>query len=469
MSGTEHPVSTVFPVSESHFETPTDSITTFVSALSEVVATFTRFQRGPESSASVGMSLPSGQGNGSIPAQGRQIGERKRCSLARRRLQRGYLYLRKTSWFGRWREDVLDDGRVRRRYRNVRLGTLAEFPTEKLAQRELDSRTAEVNALDYRPLPTITFSVFSNRWKTDILIQHKPSHQATVRSQLHKHLEPFFGSMELREMQTADIQRFFTGVKKSPKTVRNICVTLQAMWRTARAWGYVSHDPFAGVVLPKRKRSQRFFFSLAEIQRILAEAKVPDKVFFWLAAETAMRAGELCGLRVDAFDLDRRMVFVKQSVWHGRIQDPKSDAAIRSMALSTQLVGQLRELLQTWRPNDLQLIFATSRGTPWDAGLVVRRKLRPLLRSLGIQEAGLHAFRHANASLMDRLGTPLKVRQQRMGHADVRLTLQVYSQAVGEDHVRVAEQLGEMLNRCEPKVQEKGIAPGSHLAQSLLN
>jgi hypothetical protein len=125
------------------------------------------------------------------------------------------------------------------------------------------------------------------------------------------------------------------------------------------------------------------------------------------------------------------------------------------MALSTQLVDQLREFLQTWRPNDLQLVFATSLGTPWDAGLVVRRKLRPLLRSLGIQEAGLHAFRHANASLMDRLGTPLKVRQQRIGHADVRLTLQVYSQAVGEDHVRVAEQLGEMLNRCEPTVQKK--------------
>jgi predicted enzyme related to lactoylglutathione lyase len=77
------------------------------------------------------------------------------------------------------------------------------------------------------------------------------------------------------------------------------------MWRTARAWGYVTHDPFSGVVLPKRNRSQRFFFSLDEIQRILAEAKGPYKVFFSLTAETAMRSGELCGLRVDAFDRGR--------------------------------------------------------------------------------------------------------------------------------------------------------------------
>jgi integrase len=135
--------------------------------------------------------------------------------------------------------------------------------------------------------------------------------------------------MELRGIRTADIQRFISGVQKSPKTARNLCITLQAMWRTARSCGYVTHNPFSGVVLPKRKRSQRFFFSLAEIQRILAEAKGPYKVFFWLAAETAMRSGELCGLRVDAFDLERRVVCVNQSVWHGRIQDPKSDAAIR--------------------------------------------------------------------------------------------------------------------------------------------
>ena len=69
------------------------------------------------------------------------------------------------------------------------------------------------------------------------------------------------------------------------------------------------------------------------------------------------------------------------------------------------------------------LLFATRNGTPWDANLLVKRKLYPLLDSLGIERGGLHAFRHTNSTLMDRLGAPFKVRQQRLGHSDVATTL----------------------------------------------
>src|ERR1700738_666211 len=46
---------------------------------------------------------------------------------------------------------------------------------------------------------------------------------------------------------------------KSPQA--NICITLQSMWVTAKAWRYVAHDPLGGVVLPDIRRVQRFFFS----------------------------------------------------------------------------------------------------------------------------------------------------------------------------------------------------------------
>jgi integrase len=48
---------------------------------------------------------------------------------------------------------------------------------------------------------------------------------------------------------------------------------------------------------------------------------------------------------------------------------------------------------------------------------LVKRRLKPLLEKLGIRRGGLHAFRHGNATLMDRLGVPMKVRQQRLGTA----------------------------------------------------
>jgi integrase len=50
----------------------------------------------------------------------------------------------------------------------------------------------------------------------------------------------------------------------------------------------------------------------------------------------------------------------------------------------------------------------------------------PLLRSLEIEQAGFHAFRHFNASLFNALRVPLKTIQERLGHAlSGSLTLEV--------------------------------------------
>ena len=159
-----------------------------------------------------------------------------------------------------------------------------------------------------------------------------------------------------------------------------------------------------------------------------------------------MRAGELCGLRIEGVDLGQCFVNVKQSVWRGKLQTPKTANSIRQFAISQKLASHLRGYLSTWRPNLLNLVFATKNGTPWDQNLVVKRKLHPLLESLGVQRCGLHAFRHTNGSLMDRLNAPMKIRQGRFGHAPgSNLLLGVYTHTVEEDDRLVAEQLGEML------------------------
>ena len=172
----------------------------------------------------------------------------------------------------------------------------------------------------------------------------------------------------------------------------------------------------------------------------------PVSTFYWLAAETGMRAGELCGLRVDHIDLGRGLVKVSQSAWHGKFQNPKSENAVRTFAISSRLREHLRGFLAKWRPNADHLVFATRNGTPWDANLLVKRKLRPLLLSLGIEGGGLHGFRHGTASMMDELSVPMKVRQQRLGHSDPRLTMNVYTHMASADDERIAEQLGDLLD-----------------------
>jgi len=64
------------------------------------------------------------------------------------------------------------------------------------------------------------------------------------------------------------------------------------------------------------------------------------------------------------------------------------------------------------------------------------------------------------------LGNLLKVRQQRLGHSDPSLTLDVYTHVASEDDVRFAEQLDGILRPNAPKSKEEGVAPGG---QALVN
>jgi len=210
----------------------------------------------------------------------------------------------------------------------------------------------------------------------------------------------------------------------------------------------VTHNAVEGVRVPRRGRVERFFFSLAETRKILSNAAEPQRTIYWLAAETGM----LAALRWADVDLDALTVRVTQSAWRGKVQDPKTANALRCFALSPQLAAHLRLVRSSWRPNPGNLVFASRNGTPVDMNLLVKRKLHPLLASFGIvvpKRTGLHALRHFAASIMDRLAVPLKLRQQRLGHSDPRLTLSVYTHVASEDDVRLANKLGELLDPAE--------------------
>ncbi len=377
--------------------------------------------------------------------------------MARRRYQRGSLSLRGDRWIGRWREDVIENGVVRRVNRKEVIGSRADFPTKRLAQRELETRLSVVNSPTYRARPSATFREFAERWQVTVLSQHKPSTQAAIRSQLRKSLS-FFNDYALRDIQPSLLQSFIAASTGSPKTVRNGIATMRMIWNSARAWGYVTGDPFDGLVLPKARPANVRVFNENEARRIIEAADEPYKTLFWLAAETGMRAGEIAGLRWEDIESNIRLVRVRQSVWSGKAQTPKTTSASRVCAISERLANRLAELYREREGSSpVRLVFETRRGTPIDPALVVKRKLHRICDRLGIERGGFHAFRHFNASAMDRFGVPMKVRQERLGHSDPRLTLRVYTHTASEDDKKIAAQLASVL-RPDVSTEESGAA-----------
>jgi len=383
--------------------------------------------------------------------------------MARRRYQHGQLFLqgkKKKVWVARWREDViLPDGRVHRTRRKETLGTQKEYPTQRLAERELERRLSEVNSLTYQPRPTATFREFAVKWQRDVLSLHKRSTGSADRSRLRKHLTPELGELCMKDVTAQRVQGLIAtkGKSLSPKSVKNLVALLGMMWIQAKAWGYVQHDPFSGLVLPERDPLNEPSLTLTEMKAIITAANEPEKTYYWILSETGMRAGEIGALPVTNLMLDQGAIRITQSVWQGRIQTVKSMKGNRVCEISPQLVEHLRGYLRTWRQNPLSLLFATKKGTPWDIDTLRKRKLYPLLEKLKIGRCGFHAFRHGSATLMDQEHVPMATRQNRLGQSDARTTMG-YTHAISEDGRRFAAHMGASLTAPMSTLQPAGNA-----------
>ena len=98
----------------------------------------------------------------------------------------------------------------------------------------------------------------------------------------------------------------------------------------------MAHNPFEGLVLPKRGLVQAVTFSLDEIKGIVGSASSRTRRSIQSLRKPEFE-GEICGLRVADLDLETGVIHVRQSVRRGRIQTVKSRKGNRRFAISAEL------------------------------------------------------------------------------------------------------------------------------------
>lgn len=373
--------------------------------------------------------------------------------MTRKRYQRGSVYLNVTgaTWMGSYSEYVLDHHGAEHRVRKQITLSPVKMGDTKITKREamrlLQPYLDKANSGAMAARKVVTFDAFSETWERDYLSLQKPATQSAMRSYL-KRVRAAFGTRDMRSINAGDVQRLIarsTAEGLSPKTVRLMWGAISQIWQAAHAQQYVD------AVLPKPKlprnpKRKARFFTLSDVTSILAASEGDHFVFYWLLAETGLRAGEVAGLRLVDIDGDR--LTVNQSVWHGKEQAPKTDNAVRTIALSPQLATLAVDQINRQTMKCHTYLFTSENGTPWDMNVYRRRKLPSLLKRLDIQQAGFHAFRHFNVSLMDALRVPLKTIQERIGHALTgSFTLDVYGgKPDWSRNVEAARAVGAELN-----------------------
>jgi integrase len=113
--------------------------------------------------------------------------------------------------------------------------------------------------------------------------------------------------------------------------------------------------------------------------------------------------------------------------------DVKTQASRRWMPLDRSLAEKLRQhkarLAPLAKSNDW--VFANPEtGKPYWPGRIQENWIVPAAEKAGIARIGWHTFRHSHSTLLHALGVDLKVQQELLRHADIRTTMNIYTQAV---------------------------------------
>ncbi|EAC9455206.1 site-specific integrase, partial [Listeria monocytogenes] len=148
------------------------------------------------------------------------------------------------------------------------------------------------------------------------------------------------------------------------------------------------------------------------------------------------------------------------------IQKPKTKAGVRTISIDSDTA----DLLKEWRkhqkkhidslammPSIEQLVFAKDE----DNGLMNPRTPQTWLDTLYRKNKSLHqitphGFRHTHASVLFEAGASMKQVQARLGHSNIKTTMNVYTHVTKEGKEETADIFGEFMRNGKSLGQSLG-------------
>src|SRR5260370_1187169 len=120
-------------------------------------------------------------------------------------------------------------------------------------------------------------------------------------------------------------------------------------------------------------------FTGEDITQIVTSAKGQFRLLYALLGGTGLRIGEAMGLELQDVSPDASAIRIKQSVWNGKRQAPKTHSALREIDLHPSLAAMLKGFIGERKAG---LLFQTKNGKPLLQSNVIRRSLHPILKKM---------------------------------------------------------------------------------------
>jgi len=272
------------------------------------------------------------------------------------------------------------------------------------------------------------------------------------------------GGKPLRAVTASDLQQMYSALAEQgngPRTIRYVHTVIRHALADAVDFGLLATNPANKAKPPKLPRTVVHPPSADQAAAILAVADHDRlRALWYFLALTGCRRGEALGLRWDDIDWQRKIVTIQRNLVEKSglgvvLHDfPKTSAGRRTVALSSFLI----DVLKTHQAQQVVIrqaagdrwqeggwVFPTDRGTWIRPGNCNRQLKRMLTRSGLPDRLHPHELRHYMATQWIAAGQPIKVVSERLGHANIQITMQIYGHLLPNMQADAAEGMDQKL------------------------
>ena len=121
------------------------------------------------------------------------------------------------------------------------------------------------------------------------------------------------------------------------------------------------------------------------------------------------------------------------------VTDPKTPKSIRDIVIPEFLAEEIKEYLASiYGIKENDRIFQNSKS-------YFRHEMIRGSKAAGVKRIRIHDLRHTNATLLLLSGTDMKTVSGRLGHTDIKITMNKYSHVLEEMDRKASENLSNIL------------------------